>query len=66
MIMKNLLIKISSAIIIFLSIVDIAYANEEVNVYSYRQPILIEPFFDEFTKKTVIKVNVLHEKKCLL
>ena len=66
MIMKNLLIKFSSAIIIFLSIVDIAYANEEVNVYSYRQPILIDPFFDEFTKKTGIKVNVLHAKKGLL
>ena len=64
--MKNLIIKFSSAIIIFLSIVEIAHANEEVNVYSYRQPILIDPFFDEFTKKTGIKVNVLHAKKGLL
>ena len=43
-----------------------AYAEEEVNVYSYRQPILIDPFFDEFTKSTGIKVNVLHAKKGLL
>ena len=32
------------------------YADNEVNVYSYRQPILIDPFFQEFTKKTGIKV----------
>lgn len=43
-----------------------AYAISEVNVYSYRQPILINPFFDEFTKSTGIKVNVLHAKKGLL
>ena len=42
------------------------YASNEVNVYSYRQPILIDPFFDEFTKSTGIKVNVLHAKKGLL
>ena len=40
--------------------------NNEVNVYSYRQPILIDPFFEEFTKSTGIKVNVLHAKKGLL
>ena len=42
------------------------YADNKVNVYSYRQPILIDPFFQEFTKKTGIKVNVLHAKKGLL
>ena len=42
------------------------HANEEVNVYSYRQPILIDPFFEEFTNTTGIKVNVLHAKKGLL
>jgi len=42
------------------------YSIEEVNVYSYRQPILISPFFEEFTKLTGIKVNVLHAKKGLL
>jgi len=40
--------------------------SKEVNVYSYRQPILIDPFFEEFTKTTGIKVNVLHAKKGLL
>ncbi len=36
-----------------------ASAQEEVNVYSYRQPFLIEPFLDEFTAETGIDVNVI-------
>jgi iron(III) transport system substrate-binding protein len=43
-----------------------SFAEGIVNVYSYRQPILIDPFFEEFTKSTGIKVNVLHAKKGLL
>ena len=42
-----------------------AVAAEEVNVYSYRQPFLVEPMFDEFTKETGIKVNVKFAKKGL-
>jgi len=34
-------------------------AAEEVNIYSYRQPFLIKPFLDEFTKQSGIKVNVV-------
>ncbi len=41
----------------------IANASEEVNVYSYRQPFLVEPLFDKFTEKTGIKVNVVFAKK---
>ena len=33
-------------------------AAAEVNVYSYRQPELIEPLFDMFTEETGIEVNV--------
>lgn len=40
-----------------------AMAAEEVNVYSYRQPFLVEPMFKEFTKETGIKVNVKFAKK---
>lgn len=39
-----------------------AMAAEEVNVYSYRQPFLVEPMFKEFTKETGIKVNVMFAK----
>ena len=42
-----------------------ATAAEEVNVYSYRQPFLVEPMFNEFTKETGIKVNVKFAKKGL-
>ncbi|MTI09179.1 Fe(3+) ABC transporter substrate-binding protein [Curvivirga aplysinae] len=40
-------------------------AAEEVNVYSYRQPFLIDPMFDAFTKETGIAVNVVYAKKGL-
>ncbi|MUJ39170.1 Fe(3+) ABC transporter substrate-binding protein [Aliivibrio fischeri] len=40
-------------------------AAEEVNVYSYRQPFLVEPMFKEFTKETGIQVNVKFAKKGL-
>lgn len=35
----------------------------EVNVYSYRQPFLVEPLFNKFTEQTGIKVNVVFAKK---
>lgn len=40
-----------------------AMAAKEVNVYSYRQPFLIEPMFKEFTQQTGIKVNVKFAKE---
>ena len=40
-----------------------AHAAGEVNLYSYRQPFLIEPMLDEFTRQTGIKVNVVFAKK---
>lgn len=38
-------------------------ATDEVNVYSYRQPFLVEALFNEFTKAKGIKVNVVFAKK---
>lgn len=35
-----------------------AAVAQEVNVYSYRQPELVEPLFDAFTEETGIQVNV--------
>jgi iron(III) transport system substrate-binding protein len=36
-----------------------AFAQGEVNVYSYREQKLIQPMFDAFTRETGIKVNVI-------
>ena len=36
-----------------------AFANGEVNVYTYRQPALINPLFEAFTAKTGIEVRVV-------
>jgi iron(III) transport system substrate-binding protein len=41
-------------------------AAEEVNVYSLRQPFLVKPLFEAFTKETGIKVNVVFAKKGLI
>jgi len=38
----------------------------EVNVYSYRQPFLVESLFKAFTTKTGIKVNTIFAKKGLI
>jgi len=38
----------------------------EVNIYSYRQPELVKPLFDEFTKESGIDVNVVFLKKGLV
>ena len=43
-----------------------ALAADEVNVYSYRQPFLIKPMFDRFTKETGIKVNTVFAKSGLV
>ncbi|MBO0345793.1 Fe(3+) ABC transporter substrate-binding protein [Roseibium limicola] len=38
---------------------------EEVNIYSYRQPYLIQPLLDAFEEKTGIKTNVVFSNKGL-
>ena len=32
----------------------------ELNIYSHRQPFLINPFLEAFTEKTGIKTNVVY------
>ncbi|WP_105169141.1 Fe(3+) ABC transporter substrate-binding protein [Pseudoalteromonas sp. T1lg23B] len=41
-------------------------ADEEVNIYSFRQPFLIQPILDKFTAQTGIKTNVVFAKKGLI
>ncbi|MFT4927421.1 MAG: iron(III) transport system substrate-binding protein [Phenylobacterium sp.] len=49
-------------------ITPIAVAADDavVNIYSYRQPFLIDPILDTFTKETGIKTKVVFAKKGLL
>jgi iron(III) transport system substrate-binding protein len=41
-------------------------AAAEVNVYSYRQPFLIKPLFEAFTKETGINVNTVYAQQGLV
>ncbi|HYD16363.1 MAG TPA: Fe(3+) ABC transporter substrate-binding protein [Hyphomicrobium sp.] len=43
-----------------------ARAAEEVNLYSYREPGLIDPILKQFTAETGIKVNVVYSKDGLI
>lgn len=43
-----------------------AKAQGEVNIYSYRQPFLIEPLLSAFTDETGIKTNVIYSGKGLV
>lgn len=42
-----------------------ALAEEVVNIYSYRQPYLIQPLIDAFSEKTGIKTRVIFAEKGL-
>ena len=64
--MKKYIWILIAIFMIMIGFANSSFAKGEVNVYSYRQPILIDPFFEKFTKSTGIKVNVLHAKKGLL
>ena len=43
-----------------------ALSADVVNIYSFRQPFLIQPILDDFTKQTGIKTNVVFAKKGLI
>jgi iron(III) transport system substrate-binding protein len=43
-----------------------AFADGVVNVYSYRQPPLVQPLFDAFTAKTGIAVKMVFAEKGLI
>lgn len=56
------------ALAALISIVSPVHANDhnEVNLYSYRQPFLIEPLLKAFTKETGVKVNAVYVKTDML
>lgn len=43
-----------------------AFAEEAVNIYSYREPKLIDPLLKDFTAETGIKVNIVYANSGLV
>jgi len=63
----NLQARIVATALLFTTLISSpVFAGGEVNVYSYRQPFLIKPMFDAFTRETGIKVNTVFAKKGLV
>lgn len=63
----NNFLKVSAPLLVsLLASTAPALADGEVNVYSYRQPELIKPLLDAFTKETGIEANVLFLDKGLV
>ncbi|WP_166263742.1 Fe(3+) ABC transporter substrate-binding protein [Marinobacter caseinilyticus] len=56
---------VASALLAFLIMPLSAHAEEEVNIYSYRQAFLLEPLLNAFTEDTGIKTNVVFAKNGL-
>ena len=55
------MLKLPTILLLLLSFSLQAFA-EEVNIYSYRQPHLIKPLLDEWSRRTGIKTNFLYIK----
>lgn len=64
--MKLSFTKITLPIALLTLFSSVSSFADEVNVYSYRQPFLIEPIMTAFTAETGIKVNILFSKKGLI
>ncbi|SDK69032.1 Fe(3+) ABC transporter substrate-binding protein [Microbulbifer yueqingensis] len=54
-----------SAAALALGVAAGSVAAEQVNIYSYRQPFLIEPVLDKFTEETGIETRVVYASKGL-
>ncbi len=64
--MKRLITTAAALLTAVAALAPAANAADEVNVYSYRQPFLVQPLFDAFTKETGTKVNVVYAPKGLV
>ena len=45
---------------IFISLATTAVSGGEINIYSHRQPFLINPFLEFFTAETGITTNIIY------
>ena len=55
-----------TTIVTILTLTGTALQSDEINVYSYRQPELIKPLFDAFSKETGIDINIAFLRKGLV
>ena len=58
------ILKIIVSIFLIINFSQTAF-SKELNIYSHRQPYLLKPFLDAYTKKTKIKLNVVYASKGL-
>jgi iron(III) transport system substrate-binding protein len=58
--------RVFAALICALPVCASAHAADVVNIYSYRQPELVQPLFDAFTKDTGIAVRMVYAEKGLI
>lgn len=63
---QGILFRSALAAVLLSGSAGVAFADGEVNIYSYRQPDLIQPVLDAFTKETGIKTNILFLDKGLV
>ena len=52
-------------VILFLTNFSNSSFSNELNIYSHRQPYLLKPFLDAYSKKTGMKLNVVYASKGL-
>ena len=62
---KALLAGISLAVTIVLGGVSKGNAADSLNIYSHRQPFLIQPFLDAYTQKTGTEIKVVYASRGL-
>ncbi len=56
----------AAAVLAGVALVPPTKAEEPLNIYSHRQPFLIEPFLERFTDETGVPVNVVYASKGLV
>ena len=62
----NLISVIAAGILVPAILLSGPAASEEVNLYSFRQPFLLKPLTDAFTKQTGITVNAVYAQNGVL
>ena len=62
---KKVILEFGLIFITFFFLLSTNGMANELNIYSHRQPFLINPFLEAFTNKTGIKTNVVYSTKGL-